>query len=306
MSTLDEQSRRELIKRLRGIYGGEAMYGGIGTKEGAKKNPYLKYLKKYKGKSKKPSYAQYQKAESQKALKLKKQRKAPYGYTKSGAVRRKPCKLGVNRKTGECKKAPYGFTASGNIRRKPLKRKAPKRKPKKIGPPEDFIERMMAGENLDRNIQIKPKPKKKRTLNLTLRRFNECVRRYRRDNPEISQREAQQIVKNNMNYETGECNPPVGEGLMDRYGQRRSRSRMYAPERDELSRRIIEAGTSNEQVMKYNQMVEPTEYQTEYMYEPPSYEKVMAEQGESPPSYEEALGMGVMDYYGGEMDDIMY
>lgn len=126
----DESTRRELMQRLRDIYG-SGISGGAGTKTGVVSNTWNMYLTKYKGlkKTDRPETYQQFKASldivdpvpetrlvpyfppmmTQKKTRKRKPRQTmknkikpkdrPYGLTKSGLVRKKPCKYGVPKVT---------------------------------------------------------------------------------------------------------------------------------------------------------------------------------------------------------------
>lgn len=75
-----------------------------------------------------------------------------------------------------------------------------------------------------------PAPKKKRgmakgSINPNLKLFNDCLRKYRAQNPTVPYRKAQQIVKKQIDYKRRRCNTKkvvkgsgISGGVLDDYG----------------------------------------------------------------------------------------
>lgn len=186
MNSLDKQARLELVENLRKIYlkdgaSGEGISGG-GSKAGARKNPYIQFLKEYKG-VQKPHMA-YQ--EHKRKYKLKGNGISGGAGTKAGAVKnnyiayQKKYK-GVKPKPPYNKNVNYSSSTTTAKKAKPMKKGSvyPHRRP------------------------VKRSGKKGLPQKLVM--FNKCLERFRRDNPLVSYREAQKYVKQNINYNTGQC-----------------------------------------------------------------------------------------------------
>jgi hypothetical protein len=219
MNSLDKQARAELVENLRNVYlKGEGVSGGKGTKKGAKNNPYIQYLKEYKGiKNPNMSYKEHQ----DKYYLLKKGKGVSGGAgTKKGAKNNNYIQY-LRRYKGMKDRPPYDKNIDYT---KPVMPKAPR-------PSKAVRERLMK-----RSTMAKRATKKvKKSLPSKLVMFNKCLQRYRRDNPDVPYREAQKIVKRNINYKTGQCkgiprveyDMPVGTldpakigmgGVLDDYG----------------------------------------------------------------------------------------
>jgi hypothetical protein len=195
MNSLDKQARQELVENLRNVYLKGSGIRGAGTKAGASKNAYIQFLKEYKG-VKKPHMAY-------------KDHKAKYNMrggagTKQGAIKnnyiayQKKYK-GVKPKPKYNKNIDYSKPVMPKTTEKawwwPEEVEKPKKAPKK-----KVIKKG--------SVYPHQKPQKttgKRGLPKKLMMYNKCLKRYRRDNPNVPYREAQKYVKQNINYNTGQC-----------------------------------------------------------------------------------------------------
>jgi hypothetical protein len=165
MNSLDKQARQELVENLRNVYLKGSGMRGAGTKAGAEKNAYIQFLKEYKG-VKKPHMAY---KDHKAKYKMRGGAGTKQGATKNNYIVYQKKYKGVKPKPKYNKNIDYS---------KPVMTKAP------------TMTRKASGK--------KAIPKK-------LMMFNKCLKRYRRDNPNVPYREAQKFVKANIDYNTGEC-----------------------------------------------------------------------------------------------------
>jgi hypothetical protein len=165
MNSLDKQARQELVENLRKVYLKGSGIRGAGTKAGASKNAYIQFLKEYKG-VKKPHMAYN---DHKAKYKMRGGAGTKQGASKNNYIVYQKKYKGVKPKPKYNKNIDYSATTA--TKAKPMKKSTSGKKalPKKL---------MM---------------------------YNKCLKRYRRDNPNVPYREAQKFVKANIDYNTGEC-----------------------------------------------------------------------------------------------------
>jgi len=177
MNSLDKQARQELVENLRNVYLKGSGMRGAGTKAGAEKNAYIQFLKEYKG-VKKPHMAY---KEHKAKYKMRGGAGTKQGASKNNYIAYQKKYKGVKPKPPYDKNVNYSSTATITKKAKPMKKGSvyPHQKPQKT-----------TG---------------KRGLPKKLMMYNKCLARFRRDNPNVPYREAQKYVKQNINYNTGQC-----------------------------------------------------------------------------------------------------